>query len=111
MTGALGAHVVVLVTVSSRDEGIRIARELLNKKLAACINIVDNVHSIFLWEGKIDEAKEALLIVKTRLDKMNEVISCIKSLHSYQVPEIIAIPIVYGFERYLRWIDESLGHA
>ncbi len=105
----LGTYVVVLVTVSSKDEGLRIARELVQRRLAACVNIVNEVHSIFFWEGKVDEAKEALLVIKTRLDKLNDVITCIKSLHSYQVPEIIAVPIVYGLESYLKWIDETVS--
>ncbi len=109
MLNVLGSYVVVLVTVPSREDGIRIARELVSRRLVACVNIVDNVHSIFFWEGKVDEAREALLIVKTRLDKMNEVISCIKSMHPYQVPEIIALPIVYGIESYLKWIDSVIS--
>jgi len=111
MTTGLGAYVVVLVTVPSKEDGLKIARELVNRRLVACVNIVDNVHSVFFWEGKVDEAKEALLIIKTRLDKMNEVISCIKSMHPYQVPEIIALPIVYGIESYLKWIDEVVSHS
>ncbi len=105
----LGTYVVVLVTVSSKDEGLKIARELVQRRLVACVNIIDGVHSVFFWEGKVDEAKEALLVIKTRLDKLNDVIACVKSLHSYQVPEIIALPIVYGLESYLKWIDETLS--
>ncbi len=105
----LGTYVVVFVTSSSKEEAEKIAKELVQRRLVACANIVDNIHSIFYWEGKVDEAKEALLIIKTRLDKLNEVIECVKSLHSYQVPEIIALPIIYGYGPYLKWIDETIG--
>ena len=109
MAVPIGAYVVVFITVPSKEDGLKIARELVDKKLAACVNIIDGVHSIFFWEGKTEEAKEALLVIKTRLDRLNELISCVKSIHPYQVPEIIAVPIVYGLESYLKWIDETVS--
>ena len=110
MSSSLGSYVVVLITVPDFDTGVKIGRELVFSRLVACVNIVREVKSIFLWEGKVDEASEALLIVKTRLDKMDEVIRKVKELHPYQVPEIIALPIVYGLESYLKWIDEVVQH-
>ena len=103
-----GAHVVVLITSSSEAEAEKIAKALLNTRLAACVNIVRDVKSFFWWEGRIDEAREVLLIVKTRADLLNELINVVKSIHSYSVPEIIALPIIAGYEDYLSWVDESV---
>ncbi len=110
MSKSLGVYVVVLVTVPDVETGVKIARELVSSRLVACVNIIKDVKSIFLWEGKVDEASEALLVMKTRLDKMDEVVRRVKELHPYQVPEIIALPIVYGLESYLKWIDEVVQH-
>lgn len=103
-------YVVVLVTVPDVETGVKIARELVSSRLVACVNVVKDVRSIFFWEGKVDEASEVLLVMKTRLDKMDEVVRRVKELHPYQVPEIIALPIVYGLESYLKWIDEVVQH-
>jgi len=105
----LDSYIVVLITCPSKDEGLKIAKALLENKLAACINVIDGLDSYFWWKGKIDYAKEVLLIVKTRLDLFNKVVELVKKLHSYTVPEIIALPILAGNKDYLRWIDESLG--
>ncbi len=105
----LDSYIVVLITCPSKDEGLKIAKALLENKLAACINVIDSLDSYFWWKGKIDYAKEVLLIVKTRLDLFNKVVELVKKLHSYTVPEIIALPILAGNKDYLRWIDESLG--
>lgn len=101
-------YVVVLITVCSKKEAEKIGRCLLKEKLAACINIIDKVHSLFWWQAKIDCARELLLVVKSRKDKLKPLIKKVKSLHSYTVPEIIALPIVAGYGPYLEWIDESL---
>lgn len=103
------AHIVVLVTVSSIEEGERIAKRILEEKLAACVNIIGSVKSFFWWEGKVDEACESLLVIKTRLDKLEKLVETIKELHSYEVPEIIAIPIIGGLRDYLKWIDDSVS--
>jgi periplasmic divalent cation tolerance protein len=101
-------HVVLFITVSSRKEARLIAAGLLEDKLAACINIVDKIDSFFWWQGKVDHAQELLLIVKSRKDKLNRIIKKVKSLHSYTVPEIIALPVCAGYKSYLDWINESL---
>lgn len=100
-------NVVILVTAANKKEAKMIACALIKEKLAACANIIENLHSIFWWQGKVDNAKEALLIVKTRKALMNKLIKKVKSLHSYKVPEIIALPIIYGDKKYLKWINES----
>jgi|SRR3989338_1957536 len=100
-------HIVVLVTASSKKEGQKLASCLLQEKLAACVNVIDGVNSLFRWQGKIDKAKEALLIIKTRKTLFNKLLKKVKSLHSYEVPEIIALPIIAGNKKYLDWIDDS----
>jgi periplasmic divalent cation tolerance protein len=101
-------YTVIFVTAAHKKEARRIAEALLNKRLAACVNILDDVESLFRWQGKIDKAKEALLIIKSRKQKLPQVIRVVKSMHSYQVPEIIALPLSGGYKPYLKWIDESL---
>ena len=100
-------HIVVLVTASSKKEGQKLASCLLQEKLAACVNVIDGVNSLFRWQGKIDKAKEALLIIKTRKTLFNKLLKKVKSLHSYEVPEIVALPIIAGNKKYLDWIDDS----
>ncbi|RLG07538.1 MAG: divalent-cation tolerance protein CutA [Thaumarchaeota archaeon] len=104
----LGTYVVVLITTPSKEEAERIARDLLSKKLAACVNIVSDVKSLFWWKEKIDEANECLLVIKTRLDQMEELIESVKRIHSYTVPEIIVLPIITGNTRYLEWINQTI---
>lgn len=99
-------HIVVLVTASSKEEANKIARGLLEEKLAACVNIVEGLESRFWWQGKIDSAKEVLLIIKTRKTLFNKLAKKVKSLHSYTVPEIIAFPIISGSKAYLDWIND-----
>jgi len=101
-------YVVVLITFPSLSEAKNIARSLVEKKLVACANIVDNISSIYWWEGKVEESREVLMIAKTVRAKIAKLIDEVRKLHSYEVPEIIVLPIVEGFEKYLQWIDESL---
>lgn len=103
MTG----HIVVFITVSSPEEGEKIGRALVEKRLAPCVNIVPGLRSIYRWEGKICDDKELLLIAKTTEGLFKELEHEVKSLHSYKVPEIIALPIVNGSRDYLNWIDEN----
>lgn len=100
-------YLIVFVTASSKEEAERIAKGVLEEKLAACVNIIDAVHSHFWWQGKIDSAKEALLIIKTKKALINKLIRRVKSIHSYELPEIIALPIIYGSKEYLDWVNES----
>lgn len=100
---------IVLVTASSREEAEEIVQRLLEEKLIACANIISPVHSLFWWQGKIDQAQEHLILMKTRRDLFEKLTEIVKSLHSYTVPEIIAIPIIEGSADYLVWLNESLG--
>lgn len=100
--------IIVFVTASSREEAERIAKALLEDKLIACANIIGSVHSIFWWQDEIDTAQEYLIIMKTRNDLFERVCERVKALHSYQIPEVIATPIVNGLKQYIKWLNESL---
>ncbi len=100
-------YIVVLVTAKDKKEAKLIAGALLKDKLAACVNIVDGVSSFFWWDKKIDSAEEILLVIKAKESSFEQIESLVKSLHSYDVPEIIALPIVRGSKEYLDWISES----
>jgi periplasmic divalent cation tolerance protein len=99
--------VVVLITAGSEEEAHKIAELLVDEKKAACVNIVPGVDSLFRWKGKIDSVRESLLLVKTRASLLSEIISLVKEVHSCQVPEIIALPIIGGSEEYLKWLDSA----
>ncbi len=99
---------VVFVTCSGKEEAEKISKTLVRKRLAACVNVVSTVKSFFWWEGKVDEAEEHLLIIKTGVEKMEKLIEKVKELHSYSVPEIISLPILEGNKEYLKWIEDSL---
>jgi periplasmic divalent cation tolerance protein len=99
-------YLVVLCTVGSEEEGVRIAKELVSADLAACVNIVPKLRSVYRWKGKICDDPEMLLIIKTRKELFQKVNNRIVGLHSYEVPEVVAIPIVLGSEPYLRWLLE-----
>ena len=101
-------HTVIFVTVPDKKQARQVANKLIKTKLAACVNIIPGVESLFSWKGKIDSAKELLLIIKSEKSKLPKIIKTVKSLHSYEVPEIIALPIIAGNKEYLRWIDECI---
>ena len=98
---------VVLITVASREEAERIARRLVEDRLAACVNIVPQVRSFFIWQGKFSQEDECLLVAKSRRPRFRDLTTAVKQLHSYSVPEIIALPILVGSADYLRWMAES----
>jgi periplasmic divalent cation tolerance protein len=96
--------IAILVTASSEKEAHKIANLLLTKRKAACVNIVPKVDSSFWWQGKLDSARESLLIIKTKASLLPEIVDLVKAAHSYEVPEIIALPIIGGNEDYLKWL-------
>jgi len=101
--------VVVLVTCGSAKEARRIAKAAVEQKLAACVNILDaRVQSIYRWKGKVESAREFLLVMKTSRRRVAALQKKIEQLHSYDVPEIIALPIVAGSRGYLAWIADSV---
>jgi periplasmic divalent cation tolerance protein len=100
--------IVVFVTAVNEKEAQTIAQSLLEKRLAACVNIIPGLKSIFLWQGNMEKAEEFLLIAKTTTETFEELRKEIKKLHSYTVPEIIALPIIAGSTEYLEWIRNEV---
>ncbi len=99
--------VVILVTVATKEEGESIANQVVNRKLAACVNIIPQLQSIYYWQNKIETGSEVLLLIKTMPDRLTDLIQQIKLLHSYDVPEILALPIIQGNQEYIRWVYDS----
>lgn len=100
-------YIIVLITTPNREVGERIANTLLEKKLAACVNVMAPILSLYTWEGEIIRDDEVLLIVKTRSNLFeSELIPVVQDMHPYDVPEIIALPILMGSGNYLAWVDE-----
>lgn len=99
--------IIILVTTSSEEEGREIAQALIEKKLAACVNLIKDIESIYRWKGKILDEREVLILIKTRKKLYKSVEGEVKKLHSYEVPEIIALPIISGSKDYLYWIDSE----
>ena len=102
------SYIIVLMTASNKEEAIKIVRMLLEEKLVACANIIDAVSSFYWWKGKIEENKEVLVIMKSHKNLFKNLSSRIMELHSYEVPEILAIPIVNGSSSYLDWMKAYL---
>lgn len=100
-------YIVVFITAGSVEEAQKIALALVGERLVACTNIISPIQSIFNWEGKVSDEREALLMAKTRASLFNDIAVRVKQLHSYEVPEIIAIPIVDGSHDYLNWVAEE----
>jgi len=101
--------IVVLSTCDSAESARQLARHLVERRVAACVNIFPSVTSVYRWKGKIEEAQEWLLVIKSRRDLFDALREEILKVHSYDVPEIVAMPIVDGSERYLAWLDEELA--
>jgi|SRR5579872_4839519 periplasmic divalent cation tolerance protein len=99
---------IVLSTVGSEQEARKIARYLVEQRLAACVNIVPQIESIYRWEGKVESSREWLLLIKTTAANFSKVRDAIGELHSYDLPECIAVSIEEGSTGYLRWIGESV---
>lgn len=102
----MGPYILCLVTIDDPEKAALIARHLVEKKLAACVNIIPEVRSIYAWKGQICDEAERLLIAKTRDALFEDLKAAVRSLHPYEVPEIIALDIDNGLPEYLRWIDD-----
>lgn len=100
---------LVLLTCADRDEARSIARTLVAERLAACCTIVGDVESVYRWNGAVEESREIQVMAKTTAERFAELERRVLELHSYDTPEIIALPIVRGSERYMRWIEENTG--
>jgi periplasmic divalent cation tolerance protein len=95
------------ITAANLDEARRIAEALVAERLAACANILPGVHSIYRWQGAVERADEVVILAKTRATLVDAAIARVKALHSYQVPCVVALPIVGGNPEYLRWLEEE----
>ena len=102
---------IVFITAGGEEEAVRIAKALVEQRLAACVNIIQPVRSIYRWEGKVCDEQELLLVAKTHMAQIAALMACVEELHSYEVPEVIAIPIESGFRPYLEWVEESCTTA
>lgn len=103
----INEFIQVFTTVETREDADRMASEVVRKRMAACAQILGPIRSLYWWKGKVEEAGEWLCVLKTRKDLFPRLEKEIKSLHRYDVPEIIALPIVAGSEAYLKWIEEE----
>lgn len=102
---------VVLITSSGRDEADRLARALVDDRLAACVNVVPGVRSVYRWQGRVEEADELLLVVKTARHLLADLVARVQALHSYTVPEVIALPVQGGAAPYLEWLADAVRPA
>jgi periplasmic divalent cation tolerance protein len=100
-------YIIVLITGPSEEESARIGHALVGERLAACVNIIPAVRSIYRWEGRIEDEKEVLLIIKTKRVLFERLQKRVKELHSYSVPEIVALPLVEGDEAYMNWLGQE----
>jgi periplasmic divalent cation tolerance protein len=101
--------IVVFSACGSQDEAAQLARRLLEARLAACVNVIMQIRSYYWWKGKIEESSEWLLVVKTSRELFEQVRSVLEAAHSYELPEVLALPVVAGSPNYLAWIDRELA--
>ena len=101
-------NVVIFITTDTEEKAQDVAKALLNNKLAACVNIVPKISSLFWWNDTLDSAQENLLIVKSKTSLLPQIVILVKDVHSYETPEIIALPIIGGNPDYLKWIDKEV---
>ena len=100
---------IVLSTCADREQAERIARRLVEQQLAACVNILPGVQSIYRWQGGVESASEVLMLIKTSASHCDQVQSIVAALHSYEIPEFLVLPISDGSEAYMAWLEASLG--
>lgn len=99
---------MVYITASSEEEAKRIGEAVVKERLAACANIIPEIYSIYWWKGRLEKSPEAVLLLKTTMDKADQVIARVKELHSYEVPDITVIPIERGLREYIDWVKEEV---
>lgn len=100
--------IVVLSTCDSQEQAQKLARQLVEQRLAACVNILPGARSVYRWKDQIEDAVEWLLVIKTRRDRFDGLRHALLQMHTYEVPEVIALPVVDGSEAYLAWLDREL---
>ena len=107
MDGDAGDTLLVFTNLPDRDAALKLARGLVERRLAACVNVLGGCTSVYRWKGDIEEATEVPVLVKTRSARYEELEAAIRELHPYELPEIIAVPVVRGLTDYLDWIAEE----
>ena len=103
-----GDYIIVLITTANKEEAEEIAKTLLKENLIACANVVNPIKSFFNWTDKINEAEECLVVMKSRMELFSELSERVRCLHSYAVPEILALPLIDGSKDYLNWMSKAL---
>ena len=111
MEGAESETLLVLTTMPEREAALKLARVLVEKRLAACVNVLSGCTSVYRWEDNLEHAEEVPLLIKTRAGRYAELEAAIRSLHPYELPEIIAVPVVHGLADYLGWVAEETAIA
>lgn len=107
MKKSAGQVLVILVTAVNQEEAVRIGKEMVNAKLAACANVIPGIQSIYRWNGKVVQEEEVLLILKSVKQRYRALEKAIKTMHTYEIPEIIALPVKEGFDRYIGWVGRE----
>jgi periplasmic divalent cation tolerance protein len=103
--------IVVLSTCGSEEEAVRIAKQLVEEHVAACVNLIPRIRSIYRWQGKVEDSTEWMLVIKTSRERFEAVRTLIAAAHSYELPELLALPVADGSSEYLAWIDGELAHG
>ena len=103
----MGRYIQVSTSVENQEDADRIAKSLVQKRAAACVQVIGPIKSTYWWKGKLEEAAEWLCVMKTREDLYPDLETSLKAVHPYEVPEIVAVPLIQGSEAYLRWIEEE----
>lgn len=102
-------YALVYITTSGENESKKVGNVLVEEKLAACVNIISSIESIYLWKGEIEDDQESLLIAKTKVSNIDKIIKKVKEIHSYETPAILAIPIIEGSKDYLDYLDSEIS--
>ena len=103
----MGRYIQVSTTVEKKEDADRIAKILVETRVAACVQVIGPIRSTYWWKGKVEEASEWLCVMKTREELYSDLEASLKAVHPYEVPEIVAVPLTKGSEAYLRWIEEE----
>ncbi|MBI4585953.1 MAG: divalent-cation tolerance protein CutA [Planctomycetes bacterium] len=102
--------ICIVLSTCPREKAGSLARALVERRVAACVNVIEKVASFYWWEGKLCEDGESLLVMKTPCARVEALLQAVRELHPYQVPEVVALPVITGHEPYLRWVEESVRH-
>jgi periplasmic divalent cation tolerance protein len=105
----MNSPIIILSTTGSEDEASKIAEHLVSNRLAACVNIIPSITSVYRWKGEMNSDREILMVIKTDASRFEEIKTAVRNMHSYETPELIAIPIQQGLQQYLDWISESVS--